>query len=86
METELHWLVPLGESRGACGDVQFEDVIPPSNYGGLESPLGCLGYCRGYRCYGIQFMLRTVLVDHRKRTPMSASKRAIIQCGRFRRG
>jgi hypothetical protein len=85
MENELHWLVPLGETRGVCGDVEFEDVIPPSNYGGLESPLGCLGYCRRHRCYGIQFTLRAVLAN-RRRTAMSASRRAIIQCGRFRRG
>jgi hypothetical protein len=85
MSNELSWLVSLGETRGACGDVEFEDVIPPANYGGLESPLGCLGYCRGYRCYGVQFTLRAVL-DDRRHTPMSASKRAIVQCGRFRRG
>jgi hypothetical protein len=85
MENELHWLVPLGETRGVCGEVEFEDVIPPSNYGGLESPLGCLGYCRRHRCYGIQFTLRAVL-DNRRRTATSASRRAIIQCGRFRRG
>jgi hypothetical protein len=82
MENELHWLVPLGETRGTCGGVELEDVIPPANYGGLESPLGCLGYCRGYRCYGVQFTLRAVL-DDRRHTPMSASKRAVIQCGRF---
>jgi hypothetical protein len=85
MENELHWLVPLGETRSVCGDVEFEDVIPPSNYGGLESPLGCLGYCRGYRCYGIQFTLRAVLAS-RSHTAMSASRRAIVQCGRFRLG
>jgi hypothetical protein len=55
MFNELHWLVPLGETGGACRRVvEFEDVIPPSNYGGVESPLGCLGYCRRSRCYGIQ--------------------------------
>ena len=86
MSNELSWLVPLGEGTGVCKDVAFEDVIPPANYGGLESPLGCLGYCRRYRCYGIQFTLRAVLVDRRKHTPMSASRRAIIQCGRFQRG
>jgi hypothetical protein len=82
MENELHWLVPLGETRGVCGDVEFEDVIPPSNYGGLESPLGCLGYCRRDRCYGIEFTLRAVLAN-RRHTAMSASRRAIVQCGRF---
>lgn len=85
MSNELDWLVPLGETRAVCGNVEFEDVIPPANYGGLESPLGCLGYCRKDRCYGIQFTLRAVLDNHR-RTAMSASRRAIIQCGRFRRG
>ena len=87
MSNELHWLVPLGETtRGACRRrIEFEDVIPPDNYGGLESPLGCLGYCRAHRCYGIQLTLRAVL-DDRRRTRVSASRRAIVQCGRFRRG
>jgi hypothetical protein len=86
MENELHWLVPLGETGGACRrDVEFEDVIPPANYGGLESPLGLMGYSRTHRCYGIQFTLRALLAN-RRRTAMSASRRAILQCGRFRRG
>ena len=85
MENELSWLVSLGETRGACGDVSFEDVIPPSNYGGLESPLGCLGYCRGYRCYGVRLTVRAALAN-RSHTAISASRRAIIQCGRFRPG
>ena len=85
MSNELHWLVPLGEGSGVCDDVEFEDVIPPANYGGLESPLGLMGYSRTHRCYGIQFTLRALL-DNRRRTAMSASRRAIIQCGRFRPG
>lgn len=85
MFNELHWLVPLGETRGVCGNVEFEDVIPPANYGGLESPLGFMGYSRTHRCYGIHFTLRAVL-DNPRRTAMSASRRAIIQCGRFRPG
>ncbi len=85
MSNELHWLVPLGETTaGACRHgVEFEDVIPPANYGGLESPLGLMGYSRTHRCYGIELTLRAVL-DNRRRTTMSASRRAIIQCGRFR--
>lgn len=81
MQNELHWLVPLGETtRGACRNVDLEDVIPPSEYGGLESPLGCLGYCGNARCYGIQLTLRAFV----GRTPASASRRTIVQCGRFR--
>jgi hypothetical protein len=85
MSNELHWLVPLGETtRGACRRaVEFEDFIPPANYGGLESPLGLMGYSRTHRCYGIELTLRAVLAN-RRRTTMSASRRAIIQCGRFR--
>lgn len=85
MSNELHWLVSLGETRAVCGNVEFEDVIPPANYGGLESPLGLMGYSRTHRCYGIQFTLRAVL-DNGRRTAMSASRRAVIQCGRFRPG
>ena len=82
---ELHWLVPLGETTsGACRrGVEFDDVIPPDDYGGVESPLGCLGYCRAARCYGAQLTLRAVGVADRRRTRMAASRRAIIQCGRF---
>jgi len=85
MSNELHWLVPLGETtQGACRrGVEFEDVIPPADYGGLESPLGCLGYCSGQRCYGIELTLRAARAD-RRRTTMSASRRLILQCGRFR--
>lgn len=87
MFNELHWLVPLGETtKGACRrGVEFEDVIPPPSYGGVESPLGCLGYCRDSRCYGIQLTLRAVLANDRN-TRIASSRRAVIQCGRFRRG
>jgi hypothetical protein len=85
MSNELHWLVPLGETRAVCGNVEFEDVIPPANYGGLESPLGLMGYSRTQRCYGIELTLRAVL-DSRRPTAMSASRRTIVQCGRFRPG
>ena len=85
MSNGLHWLVPLGETtRGACRRaVGFEDFIPPTNYGGLESPLGLMGYSRTHRCYGIELTLRAVLANGR-RTTMSASRRVIVQCGRFR--
>jgi len=88
IDNELHWLVPLGETRGACGYVPFEDVIPPENYGGVESPLGALGYSSRYRCYGVQLTLRAVLgsADQRTWTPVSATRRAIVQCGRFHFG
>jgi hypothetical protein len=86
LDNDLYWVVSLGETRGACGYVEFEDVIPPENYGGAESPLGVLGYSRTHRCYGIRLTLWAVLesADHSMSKPISASKRAIIQCGRFR--
>jgi hypothetical protein len=86
IDNDLYWLVSLGETRGACGYLEFEDVIPPENYGGVESPLGALGYSRTHRCYGARLTLRAVLgsADNRTSKPISASKRAIIRCGRFR--
>jgi hypothetical protein len=86
LDNDLHWLVPLGETRAICGNVEFEDFIPPSNYGGVESPLGVMGYSPRYRCYGVRVTVRAVL-DSRDRTAttrIAASRRAIIQCGRFR--
>ena len=84
------WLhaVSLGETRGACGYVTFEDLIPPENYGGVESPLGALGYSNRYRCYGVQLTLRAELgsADQRTSTPISATRRAVVQCGRFHPG
>jgi hypothetical protein len=76
-------VVSLGETRGACGYVEFEDVIPPENYGGAESALGGLGYT--HRCYGVRLTLRAVLesADNSTSKPISASNRTIIQCGRF---
>lgn len=86
LDNELHWLVPLGETRVVCGNVEFEDFIPPSSYGGVESPLGAMGYSRFHRCYGVRLTLTAVLEKPSKTasTPISASRRAIVQCGRFR--
>jgi hypothetical protein len=86
LDNDLYWVVSLGETRGACGYVMSEDVIPPENYGGLESALGVLGYSSLYHCYGVQLTLRAVLgsVDGRSSQTIAASNRAIIQCGRFR--
>jgi hypothetical protein len=85
VDNKLYWVVSLGETRGACGYVDFEDVIPPDNYGGVESALGALGYSNKYRCYGVQLTLRASLgsADQRTSTPVSASRRSIVQCGRF---
>jgi hypothetical protein len=84
MSNNLHWLVPFGETRGMCGAIEFEDVIPPNNYGGVESSLGYLHK----RCYGVHLTINAVIVstDDSGSTPISASGRAIVQCGRFRRG
>jgi hypothetical protein len=87
VENDLYWVVSLGEATpSACEYVVFQDVIPPENYGGVESALGALGYSRTHRCYGIQLTLRAVLmsVDGKTSTLTSASRRVIIQCGRFR--
>ena len=85
IDNDLYWVVSLGETRGACGYLDFEDVIPRENYGGVESALGVLGYSSRYRCYGVRLTLRAVLgsTDRRTSTPISASRRTIIQCGRF---
>jgi hypothetical protein len=80
---ELHWLVPLGETRDVCGDVDFDDVLPPDNYGGVESPLG-----NPLHCYGVQLRIEFALYPA-KRAPartVYASKRVKIQCGQFRPG
>jgi hypothetical protein len=86
MDDELHWLVSLGESTEKCGRVTFEDVIPPDDYQGLESPLGVMGFTPSARCYGIQLTLRAGLESHSatRLTPISATRRTVIQCGRFR--
>jgi hypothetical protein len=77
---DLYWLVPLGETRDVCGKVEFEDVIPPDNYGGLESALGVLGHSRA--CYGVRLTLSAILDSPGRAASktISASKRAIIQC------
>jgi len=88
VDNDLYWVVSLGEGRGACGYIAFEDVIPPENYGGVESALGALGYSDRYRCYGVQLTLRAALADATQRTstPISAIRRAIVECGRFHPG
>jgi hypothetical protein len=86
VDNDLYWVVSLGENRGACGYVTFEDLIPPDSYGGVESALGVLGYSSLYHCYGVELTLRGVLGSYRGRTsqPVAASRRTIVECGRFR--
>jgi hypothetical protein len=86
VDNDLYWLVSLGETGGACRYVEFEDVIPADNYGGASSPLGGLGYSDKYRCYGARLSLRAALwsADQRPWKQISVSRRAVIQCGRFR--
>jgi hypothetical protein len=86
VDNDLYWVVSLGETRGSCGYLEFEDMIPPENYGGVESALGALGYSNKYRCYGVQLTVRAALAsaDQRSSTMIAASRRTIIQCGRFR--
>jgi hypothetical protein len=86
VENDVYWVVALGEHGNACNDLQFEDVIPPDNYGGAESSLGVLGYSTKYHCYGVKLTLLAAISnsDQRTYTPISASRRTIIQCGRFR--
>lgn len=86
LDNELHWVVSLGETRAVCGSVDFEDFLPPSSYAGIESPLGVMGQSPRYRCYGVRLTLRAVLGsrDSTARTQIAASRRTIIQCGRFR--
>lgn len=88
-DDQLHWLVTLGENTtGACETVHFEDVIPPGDYGGLESPLGAMGFSRMYRCYGVQLTLHAVVakVGSKPSTRTSATGRTVLQCGKFRPG
>lgn len=87
VDNDLYWVVPLGEdAAGACRSVGFEDVIPPDNYGGVESALGAMGYSKARRCYGVQLTVRAALDSAGGKTsrPVFASKRAVIQCGKFR--
>src|SRR4051794_18162097 len=86
LDHDLYWVVSLGEASGTCGYVAFEDFIPPDNYGGVESALGVLGYSSRFRCYGVALTVRAVLGSARARIsqPIAATRRAIVECGRFR--
>jgi hypothetical protein len=86
LQNDLYWVVSFGETVNVCGDVTIEDVIPPANYGGVESPLGALGYSRTLRCYGVRLTLNALLENagHTASRPISGSAHAIVQCGRFR--
>ena len=83
VDNDLHWLVTLGENSALCGEVDFDDVIEPRNYAGLESDLGVLGYSSTLRCYGVQLTFRAVLGTTNGSTRIAATKRVIVQCGRF---
>ena len=80
MENELHWLVPFGETGGACRRIDFDDVLPRSTYGGVESPLGLPG-----DCYGVRLTLEVALVASGRSPTRNASaiRRAIVKCGPF---
>jgi hypothetical protein len=81
MSNDMYWIVTFGETRGTCGEIELEDVIPPANYGGVESALGFLRS----RCYGVHLTIRAVLLGggDRHLKPFSAGRRAIVQCARF---
>ncbi len=88
VDNDLYWVVSLGESGRVCRYLTFEDVIPPENYGGVESALGVLGFSDRYHCYGVQLTLRAALesADQKTSTPISTTRRTIVQCGRFHSG
>ena len=77
---DQHWLVPFGETHDVCGEIVAEDMIPPDNYGGVESPLG-----NPLHCWGVRLRIDAFL-DSGERTSgteVSATARTIVQCGSF---
>jgi hypothetical protein len=81
MANDLHWLVPWGEAHRACDVFVAEDMIPPDNYGGVESPLG-----NPQHCWGVQLQIDAVVdpVSGTSSTLTSGTARTIVQCGTFR--
>jgi hypothetical protein len=83
MVNDLYWVVSFGEGHGMCGVVEFEDVIPPTNYAGVESALGA--YPGRVGCFGVQLTLNARLESANgvTVTPVSAQRRAVIRCAPF---
>jgi hypothetical protein len=80
MTNDVYWIVPFGETGRVCRVLDFDDVVPPDNYQGVES---ALGHLRG-RCYGVRLTIEGVFLGRRRDSPpISASRRAIVQCSRF---
>lgn len=84
-----NWIVPFGETIGKCGDVVLEDILPDTDYKGVESDLGVMTVPAAVRaennlsqCYGVelrvkaQFLSKPPVVRH-------ASGRVSVQCGSF---
>ena len=80
MANDQHWLVPFGETHNVCGEILAEDLVPPDNYGGVESPLG-----NPLHCWGVELRIEAVLVPSsgNSATDASATARTIVQCGAF---
>ena len=83
----VQWLVPFGEAgfEDGCSEVVVEDVLPDSDYRGLESELGVLSappeYAKGH-CYGIALRVKVLFLTDES-VVRDADGRTIVSCGSF---
>lgn len=84
----VNWLVPFGESGfddNGCSEVVVEDVLPDSDYRGLESELGVLSappeHAKGH-CYGVALRIKVFFLTQRG-VVRQTDGRAVVACGSF---
>jgi len=83
----VQWLVPFGEAgfEDGCRDVVVEDVLPDSDYKGLESELGVLSAPpedAKNHCYGVALRIKVLFLATRS-VVRHTDGRALVQCGSF---
>jgi hypothetical protein len=82
-----NWIVSFGETIDKCGEVVLEDVLPDSDYKGVESDLGIMTVPAAIRsendlgqCYGVELRVRARF-ESQPCVMRHASGRAIVRCG-----
>ena len=84
-----NWIVPFGETIDRCGVVVLEDILPDTDYKGVESDLGIMTVPAAVRaenklsqCYGVELSVKARF-ESKPPVVRHASGRAIVQCGSF---
>jgi hypothetical protein len=81
-----NWIVTFGETIDKCGEVVLEDLLPDTDYKGVESDLGILNVPADIRaendlgqCYGVELRV-TASFESKPPVVRRAHGRAVVTC------